>query len=468
MASRTCCAHPLPAILSGVVGSCAVVDDPAQVDAAVDVALATLSRGPPAALVIPKDVQSARIAAAPLGPVTLPERVGPPPAVIHDLADRLAHAVHRGEHVCVWAGEEASRLGVSGTVGHLADLLGASVVVSPGGRDVGGPRCAGVTGVMGHPSAHAAVQEAAMCLVLGCRMSLTDRAGLDETLAATRVIHIGAIAPRMPGIADHVETPALDLALVALTQALHERLSRHRGTHPRDLARRPDLPAVPRTSLPTTSPSGPATTPTLREVVTTIGEVLPTGCAVFADAGNAGAGAIHHLPFGSGGRFVVALGMGGMGFAIAAGIGAAIGGARTGGGPDRTVVIAGDGSFYMHGMELHTAIEHGAPVTLIVLNNDAHGMCVTRENLYFPDTASPPTTPSGPGRGSVNRFRHADIASGLDAMFPDLIVRHARDVGTLRAVAADLMSRGGPNCIVVDTDPDEIAPFVPFLPRGTS
>lgn len=447
----------LTTVLSGVVGSCSVVDDPASLDDAVDDALETLSRNLPAALVIPKDVQAARIAVGPVGSVTAPERGGPPTDVIAGLADRLAHSVRRGEPVCIWAGEEASRLGSSGTIGHLADLLGASVVVSPGGRDVAGPGCAGVTGVMGHPSAHAAVQEATVCLVLGCRMSLTDRAGLDETLATTCVFHVGAVAPRAPGVADHIETLALDRALVALTQALHDRLPGPRGAHPRDIRYLPDA----------TSPSRSPVLPTLREIVTTIGDVLPTGCAVFADAGDTGAAAIHHLPFGSG-RFVVALGMGGMGFAIAAGIGAAIGGASGGGGPDRTVVIAGDGSFFMHGMELHTAIEHDAPVTLIVLNNDAHGMCVTRENLYFPNTASSSTAPTGIVGRSVNRFRHTDIAAGLDAMFPDLVVRRATDVDTLRAAAADLLSRPGPNCIVVDTDPDEIAPFAPFLPRGTA
>ncbi|MFD6420332.1 thiamine pyrophosphate-dependent enzyme, partial [Streptomyces sp. NPDC060194] len=52
-------------------------------------------------------------------------------------------------------------------------------------------------------------------------------------------------------------------------------------------------------------------------------------------------------------------------------------------GPHRTVVIAGDGSFFMHGMEIHTAIEHDLPITFVVFNNNAHAMCVTREQLYY-------------------------------------------------------------------------------------
>ena len=73
---------------------------------------------------------------------------------------------------------------------------------------------------------------------------------------------------------------------------------------------------------------------------------LPDGVDIVVDAGNTGAAAIHQLPVRRAGRFVVALGMGGMGYSFGAGIGMASAGRR------RTVVIAGDGSFFMHGMEI--------------------------------------------------------------------------------------------------------------------
>jgi Thiamine pyrophosphate enzyme, C-terminal TPP binding domain len=51
------------------------------------------------------------------------------------------------------------------------------------------------------------------------------------------------------------------------------------------------------------------------------------------------------LPVCRGGRFVVALGMGGMGYSFGAGIGMCV--ARTKNhGSQRTVIVAGDGSFY--------------------------------------------------------------------------------------------------------------------------
>ena len=59
--------------------------------------------------------------------------------------------------------------------------------------------------------------------------------------------------------------------------------------------------------------------------------VLPDGVDIVVDAGNTGAAAIHYLPVRRGGRFVVALGMGGMGYSFGAGIGMAFG--RVGGAP---------------------------------------------------------------------------------------------------------------------------------------
>ncbi len=82
------------------------------------------------------------------------------------------------------------------------------------------------------------------------------------------------------------------------------------------------------------------------------------------------------------GRFVVALGMGGMGYSFGAGVGMAFGRRR------RTVVIAGDGAFFMHGMEIHTALQYRLPVTFVLFNNNAHAMCVTREQLFYDDLYS--------------------------------------------------------------------------------
>lgn len=427
----------LPAVLSAVTGCCRVLDDPAEVDAALDEAAAALRRGLPATLVVPKDVQTATVRPRTSATASLSHQQAAASSVderpIHQLAEQLISATGRDARICLWAGEEASRAGITGVLNHLATRLDATLVVSPGGRDVGLEDCAGVTGVMGHPSAHAAITDADLLVAVGCRMTLTDRAGLDEAIAHADTVHLGRHRPRLPGVR-HIPTPDLAGAIHLLLTAIPPH--RPSGTNtpaPREYLSTPDTGAPVR----------------MREAVEAIGAALPAGCRVFADAGNAGAAAIHYLPFGDG-RFVVALGMGGMGYGIAAGIGAAIAGAESD--PcTRTVVIAGDGSFLMHGLEIHTAIEQNAPVTLVVLNNNAHGMCVTRESLYFPAT---------PG---LNKFGDTDLSAGLAGMFPGLHVRRVVDRSELHSVCTESMAQRGPNCLVVDVDPDEIPPFGPFI-----
>lgn len=434
----------LAGLLGAITGSCSVVTRPDEVPAALATAFATTRRGLPAAVLLPKDVQSASL---PEGHVAnhpammSPPRVDDvPAALLAAVADELCSTVESGGDVAIWVGDEASVAGAGSGIDALARALSAVVVAAPGGRDLlrDAPGYAGVTGVMGHPSAHRSLAAATVCLVIGCRMSMTDRAGLDGALAHMRVIHLGSEPPRIPVTVDHLHCGAIGPTVDHLTSAIRERL---RGNARRQMATEVTYLGI-----------APATVRLdMRTVIDEIGAALPAGTAVFADAGNAGAAAIHHLPFGHG-RFVVALGMGGMGYGVAAGIGNAIRSAADDD-PGRTVVIAGDGAFFMHGMELHTAIEHDAPVTVVVLNNNAHAMCITREKRFFPGTPS------------INRFRYTDIAGGLAAMFDRLVVVHLADRASLRPAAADLLSRAGPNCLVVDVDPDEIPPFAPLLER---
>lgn len=427
-------------MLRGVTGHCGLVDSATDLDAALTSAFDCLDDDRPAALVIPKDIQ-----ATPAGDCDIGLRTTPPGldvaamSAIDALAKRLADAVRHGDRVCMWLGEEVSRTRIGPALADLASRLDATVVAAPGGADATDSlhRHAGVTGVMGHPSAQRAIAESAVCLVIGCRMTLTDRAGVDDALDDVDVHHIGRFPPRR-------KTPTIPVRSVAAAvhrlddalSALGLQIARPVIAVRRDTLRTPAVPGNPY--------------PSLADIMAAIGGALPTGTRVFADAGNVGAAAVHHLTPLVGGRFGVALGMGGMGYAVAAAIGTAL--ADT---SNRSVVIAGDGAFFMHGMEFHTAIEHSAPVTMIVLNNDAHGMCVTRENIYFPDTAN------------VNRFQHTDIAAGMASMFSGLDVRHPSNADELGADCAELFTATGPNCLVVECHSDEVPPFLPFLPKGS-
>jgi acetolactate synthase-1/2/3 large subunit len=183
---------------------------------------------------------------------------------------------------------------------------------------------------------------------------------------------------------------------------------------------------------------------------------LPDGTDIVVDAGNTGAAAIHYLPVRRDGKFAVALGMGGMGYSFGAGIGMAFGRANSGRPGGRTVVIAGDGAFFMHGMEVHTAVHYGLPVTFVLLNNNAHAMCVTREQLFYDDLYS------------YNRFRPSRLGAGLAAMFPGLTSVDVADRNGFAAAMRAALDVDGPAVISVECAADEIPPFAPFLTRSAT
>ncbi|OOK83188.1 thiamine pyrophosphate enzyme, C-terminal TPP binding domain protein [Mycobacterium kansasii] len=117
----------------------------------------------------------------------------------------------------------------------------------------------------------------------------------------------------------------------------------------------------------------------------------------------------------------------------------------------RTVVIAGDGAFFMHGMEVHTAVQYRLPVTFVLFNNNAHAMCVTREQLFYGDLYS------------YNRFRCSRLGSGLAEMFPGLTSVDVADVEHFATAMRAAVGLDGPAVVSVECAAGEIPPFAPFL-----
>ena len=145
-------------------------------------------------------------------------------------------------------------------------------------------RRSGVTGVMGHPGVAGAIADSALCLLVGTRMSVTSRAGLDDVLASVAggVDRIGGAIRRMRARA--YRRPAR-LAVAV-----------DRGP---DAERQADAACGCPTWCPTPScgrrgSDGPGIR--YRDAMTVLDAALPDGTDVVVDAGNIGASAIHYLP----------------------------------------------------------------------------------------------------------------------------------------------------------------------------
>jgi acetolactate synthase-1/2/3 large subunit len=413
-------------LFSAVSVFCRRITDPADIVTALPAAVSAARTGGPAVLLLPKDIQQSLVDPGNTSPITT--RKGTEPDDIPFLVRSLSMV--RGP-VTIIAGEQVALDNARTELEQLRSLLGAEVATVPDAKDVS-LEAIGVTGVMGHPSVAAAIAQSAVCLVVGTRLSVTARSGLDAALGSVRTLSLGSAKPFVP--CAHVHSDDLRASLGELSQALSSQRS------PAGLR---SVVSTPRTELTTPPLHGPGID--YRSAMAALDSALPDGTDIIVDAGNTGAAAVHHLPVRRDGRFVVALGMGGMGYSFGAGIGMAFARGRP------TVVIAGDGAFFMHGMEIHTALQYGLPVTFVLFNNNAHAMCVTREKLFYDD------------QYSYNRFTASRLGAGLSAMFPELLSVDVDDAADLPSALSRAFATPGPSVISIECSADEIPPFAAFV-----
>lgn len=455
---------------------CARVREPGEIVTLLPRAwTAALTAPGPAVLLLPKDVQQAVLGAdaAPgggPGPVEVPARPLSPQRTRREAARVLADAAAGGE-VVVLAGPGVIRADARSELASLASALDAPVAVAPDAKDVfdnGDPRCLGVLGPSGVPETDRRIGAAAAVVLAGNQLPQLAGGALRARLADVPVVSVdGGTAPLLP--VDHPRLIRLTGPIGAELDALADVLRAAAGataagagaaglapaaTPAASAAATADVPPAPPVAAAGTTAATAATATGVPAPPDGAALDLPTALAVLArrlpdnaqlvvDAGNTGATTVHQVPAPAKGRFITALGMGGMGHSFGAGIGAAL----ATGAP--TYVVAGDGAFYMHGMEIHTAAELGLPITFLIVNNNAHAMCHTREQVFFS------------GDYTYNLFRPARIGAGVAALFPGVRALHAADAAALDRALAEPPD-GRPVLISIDTDPHQVPPFRPF------
>lgn len=285
---------------------CARVTDPATLPAHLSRAVAAAGAGGPAVLLLPKDVQQADL--GPIPAFVPPRRVhGRDDAGIERILDGLRAARAIGKVVII-AGAQVARDDARGELRDLAAALDAGVGVAPDALDVYGYAdhgYLGVAGSMGHAELADALRGCALCLLVGTRMPVTARAGLETVLGASTA-SVGADPPYLDAVV-HATSTDLRTTLRELVVALGVGDGRVHRIDPRRPRRAPSPLPIP-----------PAHGPGLRyrDIVETLNAALRSDTDVFADAGNTGASVVHYLRTPPAGRFVVALGMGGMGYAL--------------------------------------------------------------------------------------------------------------------------------------------------------
>ena len=315
----------------------------------------------------------------------------------------------------------------------------------------------GMVGVAGHPSLHRYMAERCDLLILvGSALEIMHRGPVESVLERLPLLTFAVDHRLLPQQIKHrhlFDFSVHDFDLI-LKQLLADGIDK-RGSRAgyRQTWIKPEL-----STPPSVKRGTPESHLTLRqsEACHAIEPYLAACDHLFLDAGNCAAAAAHYLGVPAGVKSVIALGMGGMGYAIAAAIGAKMGQKEN---RLTTVVIAGDGAFLMTGMELHTACEARLPMLFLFFNNACHGMCVTRQELSFS------------GRTIASQYAPVDIAQsakGLNANSPPWIAR-VTNLAALDAALADYFENHRAVTGILDLviEAEEIPPFLPLNPHFT-
>jgi acetolactate synthase-1/2/3 large subunit len=421
-----------------------------SVEEAVTAALS--GRPGPAVLLVPRDLWSMPVGPRPASfPTRLEALRAPAPLADTAAPDRLFEALRAARRPVLVLGTGVDRCSAPDEVRRFAVDAGIPVVTTMGNSGAfahDDPLFLGVVGAAGHPSAHAYLNdEADLIVAVGTGLDTMTRGPIARGLerAPVAVVNIDA------GQVRRTFAPALVLEADAglVFARLHARLAgqpfRHAPVGGYELRRYLAQP------VPALRPQAHGEALRSSVAVDILQRYLPERGHVVFDAGNCAATALHFLAIRAGTTTTIALGQGGMGYAIAGATGAQLGSARE----ERTVVICGDGAFLMLGTEIHTAVDLGLRVLFVVFNDNQHGMCVTRQRLYFD------------ARLECSRYGAVDVAGvarglgGSDRLW----VGHAASPAQLLAQLAAYHADGGarPGVLEVRLLREEMPPFAPFL-----
>ena len=357
----------------------------------------------------------------------------------------------------IYAGGGLVRAGADAELLRFAETLQLPVVTTLMARGVMPDThelTVGMPGMHGHYAAIQAFQQTDLLVTLGARFDDRVTGKLDDFAPHAKVVHVD-VDPAEIGKNREVDVPIVGDVKVVLGQLLKV-LDDKRESGDLD----PLLPDTAdwRAHLTTMKAEHP-----LRFEQPETGVLKPQTAirALHATYGDdavyvAGVGqhqmwSAQHVPYTRGRQWINSGGLGTMGFAVPAAIGA-----KVGVGDDVPVVcIDGDGCFQMTFQELAVAAQHAIPVVFAVINNGYLGMVRQWQSLFYEDRLSHVALP----QDLPDLMKLAD-AYGI----PGFRVTAVEDLDATLAKAAAITDQ--PVLLEFRVDPDEMV--FPMVPAGES
>ncbi len=334
--------------------------------------LAVEGRPGPVLIDIPMDVQ--RMDVKPLKPE--PVTAGKVFRETREFTRRVLGALATAEKPLLLAGGGIRSAGVTAQFRELADLLNVPVVYSLMGLDVlpsGHPLKVGMIGTYGNRWANQALMESDLLLVLGSRLDVRQTGADTAGFKGNRLIfHVDCEPGQLNNRVTGCDVCAAQLAdfIPGMLQAAIDMPHRKRGTWDERIAGKKRL-------APDTEEldGGKGINP--NRFIHVLSAASTRASAVLADVGKHQMWAAQSVEIYADQRFLVSGGMGSMGFALPAAIGATLSSGKP------VVMIAGDGGMQCNIQELETIALHKLPVKMVVLNNNSLGMVGQFQEEYF-------------------------------------------------------------------------------------
>ena len=317
-------------------------------------------------------------------------------------------------------------------------LLGLSALPSDHPLNVG------LLGMHGNYGANVLTNEADVILAVGMRFDDRVTGNLDTYARQARIIHID-IDPCEVNKAVPAEVPIVADARAALS-VLAPRIRRPEGDGEARAAwfeRFREHDALEREAVIDAELGGTAPAIRMGEAVHALGRASRGEAVIVSDVGQHQMHAARYYPFARPRSHITSGGLGTMGFALPAAIGAKLGA------PEREVVaVIGDGGFQMTLQELGTVMQERLPVKILILDNACLGMVRQWQSLFFG------------GRYSEVGLVNPDFVRIAEAY--GIPAEHVSDRADLAGALDRLVAAGGPRLLAVAVGrEDDVFPMIP-------
>jgi acetolactate synthase I/II/III large subunit len=398
--------------------------------------VALSGRQGPVLIDLPKDVQQAQIDIDDLPPPGVPD---PAPEADGAALASMARMIAAAERPLLYIGGGVVASGAEEEVRALSRACGIPVVctlMALGVMEAGDPRGLGMLGMHGSRATNMAVDRADLLIALGVRFDDRATGAVAGFAPNARVIHMDIDDAEI----GKIRRP--DISCGCDLRAALRRLNRLAAPAARPLwnAEVSDL----RERFPLPVPEDPSHPGNL---VRRLAAIAPPGALLAVDVGQHQMWAAQWWPTRASRTFLTSGGLGTMGFAVPAAMGAALAHPGT-----AVVVITGDGSMLMNIQELATIAENDLDVRICVFNNGHLGLVRQQQELFYGK------------RYVASKFTarpdFAAIARGFGIRGCTVDARH--DPGELERALAER----GP--VVIDIEVAETENVYPMVPPGKS